>query len=108
MCYFTKKFFKFLVNLNPFINLINNILGFYNLALIIWLIVDLLVRFNILNNFQPVVRYVLNIGFELFDPILRRIRAFLPKFKTIDLAPFILFLLLNFLREFLMTYLYRY
>ena len=95
------------MNLNPFVNLINNFVTLYEFALVVWLIVTMLVRFNIVNDNQSLVKYLIRSGYSLFEPVLSKLRKFLPHIAGIDLSPVALFFLLNFIKEFLLTYLYK-
>jgi YggT family protein len=63
-------------------------------ALLSWL-----VAFNILNTQNRFVFSVLDITYKLTDPILNKIRRFVPTFGSIDISPIILILALIFLRN---------
>jgi len=63
-------------------------------ALLSWL-----VAFNILNTQNRFVFSVLDITYKLTDPILSKIRRFVPTFGSIDISPIILILGLIFLRN---------
>ena len=43
---------------------------------------------------------------KIVEPLLSKIRQYLPTISGIDLSPIVLFLLLNFLRNVLFTYFY--
>ncbi len=93
--------------LNPFVDLLANIITLFSYCLIAWVIIELLINFKVVNAFQPVVqklRYALN---RLCEPALRRIRKFLPDLGGIDIAPIILLLLLNFAQSALYRYFYN-
>jgi YggT family protein len=96
------------MNLNPFINLINSIISIYSFMLIATILIRLLTQFNILNPYQPIVKRLNSFGYELFEPIFYYIRKIIPPVGNIDFSPLILLLLLNFLKEFLITYLYKF
>ncbi len=97
--------------LNPFIILLSNIISLYNWVLIIWVIMSLLVSFNVINRFQPVIAKIFYILNRLTEPALRPIRRvldkFLPDLGGIDISPVILILLLQFLNNALYTYFYN-
>lgn len=95
------------MNINPFIDLIGAIIGLYNWVLIVWIILNWLVSFNIVNRYQPVVRKVMEVLDRLTEPVLWHIRRFLPPIAGIDLAPIALFLALGFVKGMLYTYLYK-
>jgi YggT family protein len=96
------------MNLNPFINLINSMLSLYSFLLLAWMILGWLVRFEIVNPYQSIVKRLMGFGNDLFEPIFYQIRRVIPVIQGIDLSPIILLLLVNFLKEFLLTYLYTF
>ncbi len=95
------------MNINPFINLVNSIISIYTTIFILWIIVGWLIRFQIINPYQQFVKKVMSFCHQIFEPPLQQIRKFLPPVAGIDLSPLVLFLLLNFIKEFLFTYFYR-
>lgn len=95
------------MNVNPFIDLIGTIITLYNWVLIAWIILSWLIAFNIVNRYQPFVRNVMSVLGRLTEPVLSRIRRFMPNLGPIDLSPIVLFLALGFLKSILYTYFYR-
>ena len=89
--------------LNPFVDLISNIIGLINLALIIWVILGLLMHFDIVNRSNPLVSRVYGALNRLLDPMLSRIRRYtgkyLPDLGGVDLSPVVLMLLLHFINN---------
>lgn len=87
--------------LNPFIDLISNIIFLINLALMIWVVLGVLIHFDIVNRSNPLVNTVYGTLGRIIEPLLSRIRRalgkFLPNLNGIDLSPVILFLLLHFI-----------
>lgn len=86
--------------LNPFIELIDAILGFYKLLIIIWVIMSLLISFEIINTshrFVQRVKYTLD---RLIEPALNPLRRFLRRLfgdlGGIDLSPILLIFLIQF------------
>ena len=96
------------MNLNPFINLISNTISLYSFSLLVWLVLNWLIRFEVINGHQAFVRQLMNVGNRLFEPVLSQIRRIMPLMLGIDLSPVLLLLLLNFAKEFLYTYLYKF
>ncbi len=84
--------------LNPLIWLISTIIDLVELALIIWIVLSLLVAFNIVNRGHPLVDRVYYALNRMFEPMLRPIRRYLPDLGGIDLSPVVLILLLQFLQ----------
>lgn len=94
--------------LNPFIDLLSNIIHLYSLCVIAWAVLATLISFNIINGYQPFVRKVMQFLSRVCEPVLGRIRRFIPDLGGIDISPVILLLLLQFLQEALYTYFYRF
>jgi YggT family protein len=96
------------MNINPFISLISTIISLYSFALLIWLILSWLIRFDIVNRYQSLVRTLMNIGHNLFEPVFYQIRRIIPPLGGMDFSPIVLLLLLNFVKELLFTYFYKF
>lgn len=91
--------------MNPIIYLINSLIELINLALIVYIVLSLLISFNILNRNQPLVAKVYYALGRLMEPLLEPIRRFLPDLNGIDISPIILIMLLNFVQYSLAYYL---
>jgi hypothetical protein len=52
---------------NPFIDLMSNIIFLINLALIIWVVLGLLIHFDIVNRYNPLVTRVYGTLGRLLD-----------------------------------------
>ena len=59
-------------------------------------IISWLVAFNILNTQNRFVYSILEMTYKLTDPILNRIRRFLPNLGSLDISPVILLVLIWF------------
>ncbi|MDE3016730.1 MAG: YggT family protein [Pseudomonadota bacterium] len=94
--------------LNPFIDLLAELIHLYMLCVIAWTVVVTLISFKIINAYQPVVQRVMYALNRLCEPALRPIQKILPDLGGIDISPIILLLLLNFVRSALYTYFYSY
>ena len=93
--------------LNPFIDLIATLIHLYSLALLVWVVLGLLIHFDIVNRRQPLVYRVDFALSQLFRPVLRRINRYLPPMGGLDISPIILLVLLEFIRSCLYTYFYN-
>ncbi len=89
--------------MNPIIYLLTNIIAIVNLLLFIYIIISVLISFNILNRNQMLVSKVYDALGRLFEPILAPIRKMLPDMNGIDFSPIILIIGLNFL-EYALAY----
>jgi len=77
--------------------LVLQILKLYSYVVIANVIVSWLIAFNILNTQNRFVYSVLELSYRLTDPILIRIRRFLPNLGSLDISPIILLLLIWFI-----------
>lgn len=97
--------------LNPFIDLISNVISLINLGLLVWIVLGLLIHFDILNRYSPLVNRVYSALTRLFEPMLapirRRITRYLPDLGGVDLSPLVLLLLLHFIDNALYSWFYR-
>ena len=79
--------------------LLDSIITIYLWVIIINALLSWLVAFNVLNTQNRFVFSVLNTTYKLTDPVLNKIRKFIPIFGSIDISPVILILGLMFLRN---------
>ena len=79
--------------------LLDSVISIYLWVIIINALLSWLVAFNILNTQNRFVFSVLDTTYKLTDPVLNRIRRFVPTFGSIDISPIILILALMFLRN---------
>ena len=79
--------------------LLDSVISIYLWVIIINALLSWLVAFNILNTQNRFVFSVLDTTYKLTDPVLSRIRRFVPTFGSIDISPIILILALMFLRN---------
>lgn len=96
------------MNVNPFIDLITTILSLYGWALIIYIVLSLLISFNIVNPYQPFIQKLNMVLYRITEPVLRYFRRFLPDLAGIDLSPIIVFILIQFIKNIMYTYFYTY
>jgi YggT family protein len=68
-------------------------------------IISWLVAFNVLNTQNKFVYSILELTYRLTDPILNKIRRFLPNLGTLDISPVILLLLIWFIEVCMKLYL---
>ena len=77
--------------------LVLQILKLYSYVVIANVIVSWLIALNILNTQNRFVYSILELSYRLTDPILNRIRRFLPNLGSLDISPIILLLLIWFI-----------
>lgn len=93
--------------LNPFIDLLANIIGLYLFCVIAWAIISTLISFKIINNQQPLVYRLMLALDRIVEPALKPFRKILPDLGGIDISPILLILLLDFAKRALYTYFYN-
>ena len=79
--------------------LLDSIITIYLWIIIINALLSWLVAFNILNTQNRFVFSILDATHKMTDPVLNKIRNFIPIFGSIDISPVVLILLLMFLRN---------
>jgi len=79
--------------------LLDSFISIYLWVIIVNALLSWLVAFNILNTQNRFVFSVLDATYKLTDPILNKIRRFVPTFGSIDISPILLILGLMFLRN---------
>ena len=77
--------------------LVLQILKLYSYVVIANVIISWLIAFNILNTQNRFIYSILELSYRLTDPILNKIRRFLPNLGSFDISPIILLLLIWFL-----------
>jgi YggT family protein len=73
------------------------ILKLYSYIVIANVLISWLVAFNVLNTQNRFVYSILELTYRLTNPILNKIRRFLPNLGTLDISPIILLLLIWFI-----------
>ena len=73
------------------------VLKLYSYVVIANVIVSWLIAFNILNTQNRFVNSILELSYRLTDPILNKLRRFLPNLGSLDISPIILLLLIWFI-----------
>lgn len=96
------------MNINPFIDLIVMLLNLYGWILIAWIIISLLITFDIINRYNPFVAKISEALYKMTEPVLRRIRRYMPDLGVVDISPIIVFVLIKFTTNALYTYFYTY
>lgn len=96
------------MNLNPFIELVADILGIYSWVMAAAIILQLLLHFDMVNRNHPVMQKLHYALFKMTEPVLRPVRNILPDLGGIDISPIVIFLLIRFIRSVLFTYFYVY
>ena len=94
------------MNLNPFIDLISAILHFYAWILVIHIVLSWLTAFDVLNRYNPTVEKIVYFFYRITEPVLRRVRRFIPTINGIDLSPIAVFFIIQFINSAMHNWLY--
>lgn len=78
-----------------FLYIIFQILQIYKYAVIIYVILSMLISFNIINTNNRIISIVMDFLFKLIEPLLRVIRNVIPNFGAIDVSPVILIIVIE-------------
>ena len=81
--------------LDFFLYIIFQILQIYKYAVIIYVILSMLISFNIINTNNRIISIVMDFLFKLIEPLLRVIRNVIPNFGAIDISPVILIIIIE-------------
>ena len=73
------------------------ILKLYSYVVIANVVISWLVAFNVLNTSNRFVYLILDFTYKMTEPILMRIRRFLPSLGAFDISPIVLLLLIWFI-----------
>ena len=77
--------------------LVLQILKLYSYVVIANVVISWLIAFNVLNTQNRLVYSILEFTYKLTEPILNKIRRFLPNLGSLDISPIILLLLIWFI-----------
>ena len=77
--------------------LVLQLLKLYSYVVIANVVISWLVAFNVLNTSNRFVYAILDFTYRLTEPILNKIRRFLPNLGNFDISPIILLLLIWFI-----------
>ena len=78
-----------------FMYIIYQILNLYKYSVIIYVIVSMLISFNVININNQFISLIMNFLFKLIEPSLKIIRRVVPNFGSIDITPVILIILIE-------------
>lgn len=84
--------------------LIDTVIWLYTIVLIVHVVLSWLTAFNVVNTRHPFVNAIGRVTYQLCEPVLGRIRRFLPNLGGLDISPIVLILLLQFGNNLLREY----
>jgi YggT family protein len=89
------------VILGPLFGLTYIVLDLYWWILIIWVVMSWLISFNVVNRSNRFVYMASDVLYRLTEPVLSRIRGYLPNLGGLDFSPVVLLLVIWFLQDLL-------
>ena len=90
--------------MNALFILIDQIISIYLYTLIAYVIITLLIQFEIINRYNKIIDLILRGLIALHEPLLIKIRKYIPFIGGMDFSPVIVILLLSFIRNLLIDY----
>ena len=85
--------------MNAFLILINEIITLYLYTLFVYVVMSLLIQFQMINSYNKIINAIFRALISLHEPLLEKIRRYIPALSGIDLSPVIVILLLSFLKN---------
>ena len=86
---------------------LDGLLGFIELAIIIWAVMSWLIAFNVMNTRHPVVRQIESLLDAVTRPVLAPFRRVIPTLGAVDISPIVALLIIEGLRHYLLPWLFR-
>ena len=90
--------------MNALLILINEIITLYLYTLFGYVIMGLLIQFQIINTQNKLISVIFRSLITIHEPLLGKIRQYIPFMGGIDLSPVIVILLLSFFKNLLLDY----
>ncbi|WP_265033525.1 YggT family protein [Wolbachia endosymbiont (group A) of Sicus ferrugineus] len=84
--------------MHPIIYLLNTLLDLYSFILICWVVLNWLVKLNMVNIYNETVNSIMHILNQLTYPPLKIIRRYIPPFNRLDLSIMILLITIHFVK----------
>ena len=82
--------------------LIGTVFEIYIIIVVLRVLFDWLISFEVLPAHNPMVSRFTDLFYQLTEPVLEKIRRFVPLIAGFDLSPLVLILALGFLRNFIL------
>ena len=86
------------VILIPLLAVLSSVIGIYSWIIIASVVMSWLVNFNVINSNNNFVVTIMEFLYRVTEPVLNKIRRFLPIMGGFDLSPLVLILFLWFLQ----------
>ncbi|WP_341808958.1 YggT family protein [Wolbachia endosymbiont (group E) of Neria commutata] len=90
--------------MHPIIYLINTLLDLYSFLLICWIILNWLIKLNMINIYNEIISSIMRTLNQLTHPPLKFIRRYIPTFNGLDLSIMILLITIHFVKYTIIYY----
>lgn len=92
--------------MNPIVYLIDLLLSLLSWGLFIYLIMQWLIHFRVINYSNRVIYEIYQMLSRLLEPVLGWVRRYVPLVNGLDLSPIVVFIAISFIRYTLFYYSY--
>ena len=90
--------------MNALLVLLNEIITIYLYTLFVYVIMSLLIQFQMINSYNKIINTIFRALISIHEPLLGKIRRYMPALSGIDLSPVIVILLLSFIKNLIQDY----
>ena len=90
--------------MNALLVLLNEIITLYLYSLFIYVVMSLLIQFQMINSYNKIINAIFRALISIHEPLLGKIRRYMPSLSGIDLSPVIVILLLGFIKNLIQDY----
>ena len=90
--------------MNALLVLLNEIITLYLYSLFIYVVMSLLIQFQMINSYNKIINAIFRALISIHEPLLGKIRRYMPSLSGIDLSPVIVILLLSFIKNLIQDY----
>ena len=90
--------------MNALLVLLNEIITLYLYTLFVYVIMSLLIQFQVINSYNKIINAIFRALISIHEPLLGKIRRYMPSLSGIDLSPVIVILLLSFIKNLIQDY----
>jgi len=81
--------------LDALIYIVNALLNIFEIGLLIYIIIGLLISFEVVNTYNQLVNSIMATLYRIYEPFLGPIRRILPDLGPVDISPILLFILIR-------------
>ena len=90
--------------MNALLVLLNEVITLYLYTLFVYVIMSLLIQFQMINSYNKIINSIFRALISIHEPLLGKIRRYMPSLSGIDLSPVIVILLLSFIKNLIQDY----